>query len=398
MHRDPEPTVGGEALLRREVVGVDLVEVDRQAARAGGGVDQDQGVLGRRTGRADHRRHHGGRGLVVRPGVGVDAVLGDRDRTRAGLAADHRGVGEPRRGGGRRRELRGELAEGEVLALLADQPERGDVPERRRPAVAQHHLVVGRHREQLGQALADPAHDLAHGRLPVGGAHQRGARRGQRVEVAGLDLRGSGAEPSVGGLEVGGDREDAVTVRPILCSRAAGPDRPMKDAAWTPQATRGHRPRLADPRGRAAAGRGGPGGVRRPLRRQDATPLDPRMFEPPRGAFFVAYRDGEPVATGAWRLPGRRRGRSAPGVPPRSSGCTSPRRARHRPGPAHARPARGGGGRCGCRGDDPRDRDGAAGGDGALRELRLRPHRELRSLQVVAPEPLLRQALFLGVP
>jgi len=47
----------------------------------------------------------------------------------------------------------------------------------------------------------------------------------------------------------------------------------------------------------------------------DATPLDPAMFEPfesprpsapqeppPRGAFFVAYRDGEPVATGAWRV------------------------------------------------------------------------------------------------
>ena len=25
------------------------------------------------------------------------------------------------------------------------------------------------------------------------------------------------------------------------------------------------------------------------------------MFDPPQGAFFVAYRDGEPVATGAWR-------------------------------------------------------------------------------------------------
>ena len=34
---------------------------------------------------------------------------------------------------------------------------------------------------------------------------------------------------------------------------------------------------------------------------EDATPLDPAMFEPPRGAFFVAYRDGVPVATGAWR-------------------------------------------------------------------------------------------------
>jgi len=35
---------------------------------------------------------------------------------------------------------------------------------------------------------------------------------------------------------------------------------------------------------------------------EDATPLDPAMFELPRGAFFVAYLDGVPAATGAWRL------------------------------------------------------------------------------------------------
>jgi GNAT superfamily N-acetyltransferase len=34
---------------------------------------------------------------------------------------------------------------------------------------------------------------------------------------------------------------------------------------------------------------------------RDGTPLDAATFEPPYGAFFVAYRDGEPVATGAWR-------------------------------------------------------------------------------------------------
>ena len=34
---------------------------------------------------------------------------------------------------------------------------------------------------------------------------------------------------------------------------------------------------------------------------RDATAIDPDAFEPPRGAFFVVYRDGEPVATGAWR-------------------------------------------------------------------------------------------------
>jgi len=33
----------------------------------------------------------------------------------------------------------------------------------------------------------------------------------------------------------------------------------------------------------------------------DETPLDPLMFEPPSGSFFVGYVDGRAVATGAWR-------------------------------------------------------------------------------------------------
>jgi GNAT superfamily N-acetyltransferase len=35
---------------------------------------------------------------------------------------------------------------------------------------------------------------------------------------------------------------------------------------------------------------------------RDDTPLDPTMFDPPRGAFFVGYLDDVPVATGALRL------------------------------------------------------------------------------------------------
>lgn len=34
----------------------------------------------------------------------------------------------------------------------------------------------------------------------------------------------------------------------------------------------------------------------------DDTPLDPGMFDPPRGAFFVGYVDGLPVAMGGWRF------------------------------------------------------------------------------------------------
>jgi GNAT superfamily N-acetyltransferase len=35
---------------------------------------------------------------------------------------------------------------------------------------------------------------------------------------------------------------------------------------------------------------------------RDDTPLDPSMFDPPRGAFFVGYIDDVPLATGALRL------------------------------------------------------------------------------------------------
>ena len=34
---------------------------------------------------------------------------------------------------------------------------------------------------------------------------------------------------------------------------------------------------------------------------RDDTPLDPVMFDPPRGSFFVGYVDDVPVASGAWR-------------------------------------------------------------------------------------------------
>ncbi|WP_245993639.1 GNAT family N-acetyltransferase [Nocardioides immobilis] len=33
----------------------------------------------------------------------------------------------------------------------------------------------------------------------------------------------------------------------------------------------------------------------------DETPVDPSMFDPPDGLFLVAYLDGVPVGTGAWR-------------------------------------------------------------------------------------------------
>lgn len=37
---------------------------------------------------------------------------------------------------------------------------------------------------------------------------------------------------------------------------------------------------------------------------RDDTPLDPLMFDPPQGSFFVGYVGAEPVASGAWRRRG----------------------------------------------------------------------------------------------
>lgn len=34
----------------------------------------------------------------------------------------------------------------------------------------------------------------------------------------------------------------------------------------------------------------------------DETPLDPGMFDPPRGAFFVGYVEGRPLVMGGWRV------------------------------------------------------------------------------------------------
>ncbi|WP_432476529.1 GNAT family N-acetyltransferase [Nocardioides sp. GXQ0305] len=37
---------------------------------------------------------------------------------------------------------------------------------------------------------------------------------------------------------------------------------------------------------------------------RDDTPLDPLMFEPPAGSFYVGYLDDRPVTSGAWRRRG----------------------------------------------------------------------------------------------
>ena len=80
---EPEPAVGGEALLRGEVVDVDLGRVEAQAAGGRGGVDQHERPVGAVGPRERHR--HAGRRLVVGEAVGVDAGVGHGQRVGARL-------------------------------------------------------------------------------------------------------------------------------------------------------------------------------------------------------------------------------------------------------------------------------------------------------------------------
>ena len=69
----------------------------------------------------------------------------------------------------------------------------------------------------------------------------------------------------------------------------------------------------------------------------DETPLDPLMFQPPHGSFFLGHLDGTPVATGAWR---RTSAAVVPGLP--ADAAVPPGGLRLAPGPAHERRPGGG--------------------------------------------------------
>ena len=202
--REPQPAVGGEALLRREVVGVGL----RRRRRGG-----RRRRRSRRRGRARRRRrgahdldHHAGRRLVVRPGEDVGGRIRDRCGRAAGIGLHDDRVAEERRSGADRRELLGELAEAQVQGALADETGGGGVPEGGRAAVAEDDLVVLGEREELTQTGPDATDDGLDRGLSVRGAHDVGLV-GEMGELFGTDLGRAAAEAAIGGKEVLGDVE-----------------------------------------------------------------------------------------------------------------------------------------------------------------------------------------------
>ncbi len=215
--REPQAAVGSEALLRREVVGVGLGDVDGQPAGAGGGVDRDERSIappaGRRTGTitpvevslcAHAIRSAPPSAACRRRGRRVGGV--------AGVGGHHDGSsrnGAPSVTGANFWE---NSPKRQVRGAALDEPERGGVPEGGGAAVAERDLVAVGQREQLAQAGADLADERLHGLLAVGGAHHRGALAREARERLRADLRGAAAEAPVGGLQLVGDDQ-----RRLLC-------------------------------------------------------------------------------------------------------------------------------------------------------------------------------------
>ena len=219
------PPSAPKALLRGEVVGVGLRGVDRQAAGARGGVDQDQRLAG--VGGAADVDHDAGRGLVVGPG--------DRRRRRRrprgsgaspGSASTTIGSAEERRRGGRLGELLRELAVGEVQRARSA-PARPPPPPRRRwcrrcrarPRSPRAARRARRGRCELRRRGREPA---------PGGARCRSARRGRPAPRAppGAPSRGrsrSGRRPASAQPGSGSCRSSAAPPGDRLLTAAGGP-------------------------------------------------------------------------------------------------------------------------------------------------------------------------------
>ena len=159
-------------------------------------------------------------GFGALPAIGLDD-----DRV-----ADERVLGD--RGG----ELRAELAVGQVQRALVDQPERGGVPERRRPAVAEDDLVAVGHREQLAQPVAHPADQVLDRRLPVRGAEQRRPRSASACSCSGRTFDGPQPKRPSAGLRSAGIVSSAMRSRVVTgvvrILRGGSAEKPIRET-WS---------------------------------------------------------------------------------------------------------------------------------------------------------------------
>ena len=94
-----------------------------------------------------------------------------------------------------------------MLGLLLHEAEGCNIPERGGTADAEDNLVALGRAEELAEALADRAHEVLDGGLPVGRAQNGFRRRRERIDLFLPDLGWPGSEPSVPGQEVGGNSD-----------------------------------------------------------------------------------------------------------------------------------------------------------------------------------------------
>ena len=171
--REPEPAVAGEALLRREVVDVEVGR-DRRGARRRP-TCASTSTRPSAPGRRDVGHHAGGR-LVVRVRVGVDGRVGDQLGVGAGLRLDAR---PGRRGTARRAVTAANFDENSpntrCSARRSMRPKAAASQNDGAAAVAEQHLVAVGQREQVGEPGADATDDR---RAPrAGGGWCRGSVR-----------------------------------------------------------------------------------------------------------------------------------------------------------------------------------------------------------------------------
>ena len=153
----PEPAVGGEALLRGEVVDVGLGRVEPQPAGRRGGVDRAPAPV---VGAVDPLR------LGIATPVDVSLWVRRRGRRRprppaAGACPARSSASTARRGTGPRRTPSANFDENSPNTRCwlrrSIRPNDRRVPERRGAAVAEQHLVAVGQGEQLGDAVAQAA-------------------------------------------------------------------------------------------------------------------------------------------------------------------------------------------------------------------------------------------------
>ncbi len=135
-------------------------------------------------------------------GVEVDVVAGHRGRVGPHLGGDDLRLVEMRGGGGGGGELRGELAEGQMLALAVDEAEGGRVPKAGGAPVPEGHLVAVGQGEEVAEPVPQAAHHRLDRLLPVAGPEEVTGPGRQAGDGLGADLGGARAEAPVGGEQV----------------------------------------------------------------------------------------------------------------------------------------------------------------------------------------------------